>query len=73
MTHSNEHWFDHEKLEVYQHSIAFVAWLSHSPALTHYLALNRSAHLQLHSAKQLPTSKKRLLRFGRTLGFVLRI
>ena len=28
MTRSNEHWFDHEKLEVYQESIAFVAWLS---------------------------------------------
>ena len=24
----NEYWFDHEKLEVYQDAIAFVAWLS---------------------------------------------
>jgi four helix bundle protein len=24
----NEYWFDHEKLEVYQEAIAFVAWLS---------------------------------------------
>jgi hypothetical protein len=24
----NEHWFDHEKLEVYREAIAFVAWLS---------------------------------------------
>src|SRR5262245_291574 len=28
MTTSNEHWFDHEKLEVYREGIAFVAWLS---------------------------------------------
>ena len=28
MTPSNEHWFDHEKLEVYREAIAFVAWLS---------------------------------------------
>jgi four helix bundle protein len=28
MTPANEIWFDHEKLEVYQDSIAFVAWLS---------------------------------------------
>jgi len=25
---SQEHWFDHEKLEVYREAIAFVAWLS---------------------------------------------
>jgi four helix bundle protein len=25
---SDRHWFDHEKLEVYQEAIAFVAWLS---------------------------------------------
>lgn len=28
MTPANEHWFDHEKLEVYREAIAFVAWLS---------------------------------------------
>jgi four helix bundle protein len=28
MQPSDEHWFDHEKLEVYRESIAFVAWLS---------------------------------------------
>ena len=28
MSASNEHWFDHEKLEVYREAIAFVAWLS---------------------------------------------
>jgi four helix bundle protein len=28
MTPSHEHWFDHEKLEVYREAIAFVAWLS---------------------------------------------
>ena len=28
MTPSNEHWFDHEKLEVYREAIAFVGWLS---------------------------------------------
>jgi four helix bundle protein len=28
MTRSDEHWFDHEKLEVYREAIAFVAWLS---------------------------------------------
>ena len=28
MTPSNEHWFDHEKLEVYRDAIAFVAWLA---------------------------------------------
>jgi four helix bundle protein len=25
---SSEHWFDHEKLDVYQESIVFVTWLS---------------------------------------------
>jgi len=28
MAGSNEHWFDHEKLEVYREALAFVAWLS---------------------------------------------
>jgi hypothetical protein len=28
MSASNEHWIDHEKLEVYREAIAFVAWLS---------------------------------------------
>ncbi len=28
MTASNECWFDHEQLEVYQESIAFIAWLA---------------------------------------------
>jgi hypothetical protein len=28
MTPSHEHWFDHEKLEVYREAIAFVAWLA---------------------------------------------
>jgi four helix bundle protein len=28
MTVSNEHWFDHEKLQVYRDAIAFVGWLS---------------------------------------------
>src|SRR5437763_4232512 len=28
MNSDNETWFDHEKLEVYRESIAFVAWLS---------------------------------------------
>jgi four helix bundle protein len=28
MTPSHEHWFDHEKFEVYREAIAFVAWLS---------------------------------------------
>jgi four helix bundle protein len=28
MSASDEHWFDHEKLEVYREAIAFVAWLS---------------------------------------------
>ena len=27
MSGSNQHWFDHEKLEVYREVIAFVAWL----------------------------------------------
>ncbi len=26
MTLSNEHWFSHEKLEVYREAIAFVGW-----------------------------------------------
>jgi four helix bundle protein len=28
MSSSTEHWFDHEKLEVYREALAFVAWLS---------------------------------------------
>src|SRR4051794_10534266 len=28
MTPTNEHWFDHEKLDVYREAIAFVAWVS---------------------------------------------
>src|SRR5262249_50739499 len=28
MAASNEHWFDHEKLEVYREAIAFVGWLA---------------------------------------------
>jgi len=28
MSASEEYWFNHEKLEVYQESIAFIAWLS---------------------------------------------
>jgi four helix bundle protein len=28
MPPAQEHWFDHEKLEVYREAIAFVAWLS---------------------------------------------
>jgi four helix bundle protein len=28
MPASSEHWFDHEKLEVYREALAFVAWLS---------------------------------------------
>ncbi len=28
MAASSEHWFDHEKLEVYREALAFVAWLS---------------------------------------------
>jgi four helix bundle protein len=28
MQHSPEVWFDHEKLDVYQEAIAFIAWLS---------------------------------------------
>ena len=28
MEHARKFWFDHEKLEVYQESIAFVGWLS---------------------------------------------
>ena len=28
MSSPQEHWFDHEKLEVYREAIAFVAWLS---------------------------------------------
>ena len=28
MTASHECWFDHEQLEVYQESIAFIAWLA---------------------------------------------
>ncbi|MEX2175141.1 MAG: four helix bundle protein [Pirellulaceae bacterium] len=28
MSETQEYWFDHEKLEVYRESIAFIAWLS---------------------------------------------
>jgi four helix bundle protein len=28
MDKSNEYWFDHEKLDVYQESLTFIAWLS---------------------------------------------
>jgi four helix bundle protein len=28
MAASSEHWFDHEKLEVYREALAFVGWLS---------------------------------------------